>query len=543
MAQAQRPRASQTATVIEPATTAGGGAPDATAGTARSRRPDWTVVLPGIVTLAVMLWGLTAPSYWRDESATLAAEDRSLPQLWHMLGHVDVVHGLYYFMLWPVYHFWGTREFAMRFPSAVAMALAAVGIAVIARRIRSRRAGLYAGLVFATLPMVTIRGHDARPYAFETAAAVLATYLLVRAAQDPRTRCWVGYGLSLVLLGYLHMFGLVLLAAHILVLIPASRLPALRRGESGPADPAGWAALSPSRLVARWAISAAAAGVVLLPLLYMGYLQRGAISWLPKPTWSDVPSLYIQLAGTSAMLAVIAVLAVLGVVRADWPDTFPRPSRRAAGGTAALARWSGRREWLLGWISVTWLLLPPAILMLISVVTSPVYQVMYVAFCLPAVALLAGAGLASIGGPLRLAVLAGLVALSVPSQLALRLPTAGGSLRTASNIMAKHERPGDAVYYVASVPAWNITYPAGFGHLRDISLGETSAQDNRLIGVEPPVSVQQQRLRSVHRLWIAQMGAWKQPAITLAPDFRLADTYHTGDMQMRLYIRTTAASS
>ena len=167
MAQAQRPRASQTATVIEPATTAGGGAPDATAGTARSWRPDWTVVLPGIVTLAVMLWGLTAPSYWRDESATLAAEDRSLPQLWHMLGHVDVVHGLYYFMLWPVYHFWGTREFAMRFPSAVAMALAAVGIAVIARRIRSRRAGLYAGLVFATLPMVTIRGHDARPYAFE----------------------------------------------------------------------------------------------------------------------------------------------------------------------------------------------------------------------------------------------------------------------------------------------------------------------------------------------------------------------------------------
>ena len=58
--------------------------------------PDWTVIVPAIVTLAVMLWGITAPAYWADEMDTVSAESRSLPQLVQLLGHVDAVHGLYY---------------------------------------------------------------------------------------------------------------------------------------------------------------------------------------------------------------------------------------------------------------------------------------------------------------------------------------------------------------------------------------------------------------------------------------------------------------
>src|SRR5215470_496941 len=134
------------------------------------RRADWTLAVPPAVTLIVMLWGMATPSYWRDESATLAATDRSIPQLLRLLGRVDAVHGLYYLILWPVVHFVGTREFETRLPSTIAMAAAALGIAAIGRRLRSRPAGLYAGLVFAAMPLVTLQGHDARPYALETAA-------------------------------------------------------------------------------------------------------------------------------------------------------------------------------------------------------------------------------------------------------------------------------------------------------------------------------------------------------------------------------------
>ena len=183
----------QKAQVASPATVPRPG-PDA--GQARplpaGRRLDWTLLAPAAATLLVMLWGIATPSYWRDESATLSSADRSLPQLLRMLGRVNAVHGLYYFLMWPVVHFIGSREFDTRLPSAIAMAAAALGVAAIGRRVRSRRAGLYAGLVFAALPLVAVRGHDARPYAPETAAAVLATYLLLRAAERPSWRRFAG---------------------------------------------------------------------------------------------------------------------------------------------------------------------------------------------------------------------------------------------------------------------------------------------------------------------------------------------------------------
>jgi mannosyltransferase len=193
-------------------------------------RLDWTLAVPPAVTLAMVLWGLAAPSYWRDESATLAATGRSIPQPLRMLGRVDAIHGFYYLLLWPVVHFAGTREFETMLPSAIAMAAAALGIAAIGRRLRSRRAGLYAGLVFAVMPLVTYQGHDARPYALETAIAVLATYLLLRAAENPTAARFAAYALSLVLLGYMHLFGLLIIPAHAFALIPAARRPRAGRG-------------------------------------------------------------------------------------------------------------------------------------------------------------------------------------------------------------------------------------------------------------------------------------------------------------------------
>ncbi len=59
---------------------------------------------------------------------------------------------------------------------------------------------------------------------------MLATYLLLRAAQEPGTRRFGAYGLSLVVLGYLHLFGLLIVPAHALALIPAARLAEARRG-------------------------------------------------------------------------------------------------------------------------------------------------------------------------------------------------------------------------------------------------------------------------------------------------------------------------
>src|SRR5215469_11813387 len=93
--------------------------------------PIWARWLPPAVAFLVSLWGITAPSFWRDEAATIAAVKRPLGDLIKMLGNVDAVHGAYYLMMWPLEHVFGPSALVMRFPSAVAAAVAVAAIAAV----------------------------------------------------------------------------------------------------------------------------------------------------------------------------------------------------------------------------------------------------------------------------------------------------------------------------------------------------------------------------------------------------------------------------
>jgi mannosyltransferase len=543
--------------------------------------PDWTLLLPTAAAMAVMLWGIATPSFWRDEAASLSADDRSIPQLLRMLGHIDAVHGFYYLLLWPVVHYAGTTELITRLPSAIAMAAAALGVAAIGRRLRSRRAGLYAGLVFAALPLVGVQAHDARPYALETAAAVLSSYLLLRAADKPARLRFAWYGLSLLVLGYLHLFGLLIILAHAFVLIPAARLAQARRAaaaasetgadktgadqagtdetaaDTARADPAGPPELTAGRLLRRWLITCVIAGVLMVPMFWLGWQQRWAVSWLPKPNLHTVTVLTSSLAAGTALSAIIfAVFIGLGIVRADWPDRILRPLRhplgsRDGGGAAAaaparpLTAWAGRPERALSWLAVPWLLLPPAVLLIVSEF-KPVYELMYLEYCLPAVALLVGAGLSAIGWPLRLAALSLVVILGLPMQYDIRLPLSNGYIGSTAAFVGQHEKPGDAIYYPDRVGVpnwWNILYPNEFNGLHEIGLARTMAQVNRLVGMPTSLPVLEQQLRSVNRLWMVEMrGKWLDPPFSLRPDFRLALRWHRNQMWARLYVRVPPGS-
>jgi mannosyltransferase len=486
--------------------------------------PDAAMVVSPAVALAVMLWGLSARPYWGDEADTVSAVSRSVPQLLELLGHIDAVHGFYYLLLWPVARIAGTGEFATRLPSAVAMAAAAAGVTAIGRRLASRQAGLCAGLVFAVLPTVTVQGHDARPYAMVTAAAVLASYLLVRIARDPRPRWFAVYGLSLVLVGYAQLFGLLLVPAHAVTLIGLSRRA--RREADG--RPGG---VPPTLLLRRWLVTVAAAAVAVAPVTLLGWAQRAQIAWIPAPGWSDASDLVSTLTGGSAWAEiVIALLAVLGGICAGAAP--PAGLRRLVSARARTTAAAGRD---LTWLAVPWLVLPPLILIAASLL-KPVYFGRYLTYCLPAVALLAGAGLAAMRWPKWLGVLALVVALVAPTQLAMRVQ--GGGMQLVAQFLSAHRRPGDAIVYPASlVPPWYLAYPDGFGQLRDLSMAETPAAAGRLFGDTVPLPVLEQREESVRRIWIVPLPG-QNPAAYLAPGFRLAHEWNLPGQQVLLYTRT-----
>src|SRR5262249_56321952 len=83
---------------------------------------------------------------------------------------------------------------------------------------------------------------------------------------------------------------------------------------------------------------------------------------------------------------------------------------------------------------------PPVVMLAVSQ-AMPVYNFRYVLFCVPALALLAGLGLAALGRVWQAGAAVLILALAVPLQLTMRVP--GTGLRQASSFLAASGQPGD----------------------------------------------------------------------------------------------------
>jgi mannosyltransferase len=450
----------------------------------------WLPVIPAVVTLVVMLYQIQRPSFWRDEGATLAAVHRSLPQMFRMLGYQDAVHGAYYLLIWFWVRLAGSGEVALRFPSAVAMAVAAAFITLIGRRLVSPGAGLAAGLVLAALPAVSRYGQEARSYAFVAALATVASYLLVRAlAAEPgrRPRWLAGYGAALAGLGLANIFGLLLIPAQLPLLLLSLRSPA------GGDGPGGTAAAGEARKLLRgWLAAVVAACVVVSPLMVLAWAQRHEEVWIKPVSLKEIISLD-GLAGGLQPTLVAGVIVVCAVVAG------------AARGRARL-----RADWpapLLA-LAVPWLLLPAALLLAGSLL-HPSYVFRYVVFCIPAAALVAGVALAALGRWLGVVGLILIVLAGLPGQQHARAVSGHSeNLRQLSHLLARHARPGDAVIFAGrNDREFEAAYPAGYRDLRDIALGQAAVSAGHLLATDAPAAVVRGRLATVTRLWGVETGA------------------------------------
>jgi mannosyltransferase len=571
-----RGQAAQTAPELsepsEPAEASGPAEPGR-AGRRWSRR--LVIAVPMAVSAVTGGYQIGSPSLWRDEAYTKDAIGRSAGQLVAMLGHQDAVHGAYYLLMHVVAELIGTSATALRFPSLGAMVIAAGFTAATARRAAAaggppapaagRRldvpalTGLLAGLLFATAPYMTYYAQMARSYALETMFAVIATYLLVRAWPDGRWRWWLGYGAAVALTGLLNIFGLLILVAHgvTLLLAPARGQPAgggrLAGGDrladgrqlgAGQLEAGRQAGRSPgaSRIPWRWVAVSVAAVAVLSPLLAVAGHQQQQISWLARPDYTAVVRLLSTMAGSKDLVFPLALLALGGLAAALLADGW-RPLNPAA-------------------VALPWLVMPPLLLIAASYV-KPVYYVRYVEFCLPALAIVAGAGLTAlirlaVRRPLRqphpagpslashslashsragrswasrsrigrsragrsragrswgwgwtwlpaALVIAVLAALLAGPQQAIRQDAARpDNLRKAAAIVAAREQPGDIVFYIpGTMRVLGTGYPAPFLRLRDIAAGRSAIASATLTGTEitRPAELRS-RFTDVRRVWV-----------------------------------------
>jgi mannosyltransferase len=544
---------------------------------AAHRLRDWlTLLVPAAAALLLGGYQLGKLSLWRDEAYSVDAADRSFGQIFALLRHTDAVNGTYYLFMHPVIAVFGTSATAIRLPSLLATAAAAAMTAALGSLLARiaglpapRLTGLLAGLLFVAVPQTTRYAQDARAYAIVTMLVTIATYLLVRAMLSGTWRWWTGYALVIAAAGLFNLFSLLVVAAHAVTVL----IIRVRRGglESGTAPLRLW----------RWLVAAVAAGILLAPLAFLGFRQRGQISWLTKPGLRTVSNLFVSFAGSKPLVVPIAALALCGLVAslvarsgpsaAGGPATLagePAADRLAADRLATPAASPGGPANLAGGpatlaiVALPWLILPPVVMLAVSRF-KPVYDERYVLFCRPALALLCAAGLAwlarvvSVALPSRrgrvlawlpsVGILAVLAALLVTPQQAVRLQSSRlDDLRYDSAVVAAHGRPTDIVFYIP----WNqrilgMGYPTPFRRLRDISLAVSPVKSDTLLGTEVSLATLHHRLRNVSRVWLVtsvsqgQLAALSGPVLraelVLIQTMRLIGRWHANADVLSLY--------
>ena len=511
---------------------------------ARRRWSGWLVVaVPAVTSLVVGGYEIGGPSLWRDEAYTRDAIARPVGQIFALLGHQDAVHGAYYLFMHVIAAAIGTSAIALRLPSLCAMVIATGFTAAAGRRAAALAlapdaggrpdipalTGLASGLLFATAPYMTFYAQMARSYAIETMFAAIASYLLLRAYPDGRWRWWSAYAAAVALTGLFNIFGLLILAAHGVTLLLTDA-----RGRSGTGRRIG-------RIPLRWLAVSAAAVVVLGPLLGVAGREQQQISWLSRPNFAAIDRLLSTFAGSKELVLPFALLALAGLAAAWLADDW-RPLNPAA-------------------IALPWLVVPPFALIAASFV-KPVYYVRYVEFCLPALAILAGAGLVGLIrlaaitplGRLRLAwlpaalVVAGLAALLTGPQQAIRQTAARpDDLRLASAIVAANEQPGDVVFYIPlNMQVLGTGYPAPFLRLRNIALARSPVVSATLTGTEiTSPAVLKSRFTDVARVWVVTGNSnYKFPTPSTAVDkekmallagMRILHRWQAGEVMLTLY--------
>ncbi|MEB3063359.1 glycosyltransferase family 39 protein [[Mycobacterium] zoologicum] len=467
------------------------------------RRPDATLV--AVVATAISAVGVSRPSLWFDEAATISAStQRSLPELWHMLGHIDAVHGLYYLLMHGWFAIFPATEFWTRLPSCLAVGIGAAGLVVLCRQYAGRQLWVCAGVLYAVLPRVTWAGTEARPYAFAAAAAVWLTVLCVAAARRNTGPLWVGYGAAVVAVGLLNIFTVLTVAAHPVIL--SGRNSTARR---------------------RWACAVGVALTLLVPFVVLSQSQIRQVAWIhPLNLSTVVEVVQQQYFDNSVAFAVLAWLMLVGAEVAVRVGARPAPDPDT------------RRLVVL---CAAWMLIPTLVTLAYSVLGRPVYYPRYLIGTAPAMAIALAVAVTTLAGSRR-AVIAVVVALAVAAapnyvvdQRDRYTKEKGWDYSAVADVIDAHAHPGDCLlidnttrWMPGPIRALTAARPASYAKLIDPGRGPHRQSLGRLWDGHLSVSALADQLDHCPVIWTVTNHDHTLPAhqaaVMLPPGTRFART-------------------
>ncbi len=446
-----------------------------TVGLTLVRTPELVIGAIGVLVGAAFAW---VPSIWYDEAATVTSAQRSWPQLWAELHNVDAVHGLYYALVHAWFWLVGYTPFTLRFPSALAIGVAAGLVVALGRRIGGRRLGITAGLVFLALPRVQWAASEGRPYATITTLAVCLTLVGLTAVKRSRTGAgrslpwWIAYGVLALVSVTFNVYLSLAVVAHAVTL--GWTMLAERASGRAPAP------LVTARTLLRWAVTGAVAAVLVSPLVLEVASQSKQVAWISGIGERTFPQVFATawFGGIDLYAAVAWTLMLLGTVAALVAAHRRSPSVRA------LVRAQAVR------IAVPLVVLPTATLVLATAMGKHLYSPKYASLSLPFVALLIALAITLVRPRVLLAAAVALfLVISVPSAIDVKTPRSKqeSTWANAASIVAA-ERAGrsganEGVVYGsvyghpgATADIIRVSYPWAFTGMTDLGARKIGAE-------------------------------------------------------------------
>ena len=390
-------------------------------------QPDWTWaseltlgLLSAAATVLRFLF-LTRKPFWFDECFSAEVAGLSWHDFLRLLWWREANMSLYYVLLRGWLHF-GFSPFFIRSLSVLCSLATLPAVFWLGCRLFDRRVGLIAVALMSCNAYSIRYAQEARSYALFMLLATLSSGFFIGWLREPSKRNRWGYILASTLAVYAHFYALLLVAAHWL---------SARWWEKS--QDFGNPVATRSTLRRTWI----AIGLAVLPLLaFVVKTGAGPIRWIVRPGFHDLLDFWEHLAGNDGLpLPLLYAAACLSAL-------IPLRERLLRIG-------AGWEVWRLQFL-VIWLLFPMGLILLLSL-ARPIFLGRYFIFCLPALFILAAAGLANLRkGWLAAACLAAMLLLSLQGTFSyydhdFDLERDGSA--AAANYIYDHAQPGDAILF------------------------------------------------------------------------------------------------
>jgi mannosyltransferase len=387
-----------------------------------SAEPSWTRVSGFTLALlmaaaaALRFLFLTRKPFWFDECFSVEVARLTWYDFVRLLWRREANMSLYYLLLRGWLHF-GSSPFFVRSLSAIISLATLPALYWLAGRMFDRRVGLISVALMSFNAYHIRYAQEARSYSLFVLLATLSSGFFIAFLRASSRRKRLGYILASVLAVYAHLYALLLLAGQWLSIHrtrEGMRSPALRRAWI-------WIALAS------------------LPLLiFAGKTGAGPIRWIQRPGLHDLLEFAQHIAGNDGplLLLLYATACVVAIMPLENMKQMLRPEIIG-------------NAWRLRFLLI-WLLFPVFLMLLLSL-ARPLFLGRYFVFCLPALVILAAAGLAKLRrGWLLAAALAVILLLSLRgtfSYYAHDFDLERDDSQAAANYILDHAQPGDAILF------------------------------------------------------------------------------------------------